>query len=209
MDTATILAATLLALPFARPATAATPDLRPVGEFQSIEFRGAGHLVVTAGQPAAVAVTASPARLPAVVTQVRKGVLVVEQTGAFWHAGDANVTVDVHVPQLAGLTVTGAADATLSGLNGGQTILVLTGASRLTARGSVDQLVTRVEGAARADLSQLVARQVVLTVNGAAQVALPVRTPLVVSRDGVGSLTSAERMDHPMQSTMIGSRILR
>jgi len=64
-------------------------------------------------------------------------------------------------------------------------------------------------GASRADLTQLVAGQVDLVVNGAAQVALPARTPLAASPDSVGSLTSAEPMDHRMQSTIGGSWILR
>jgi hypothetical protein len=209
MGTATVFAAALLALPFVPEVGAATAEVRTVGDFQSIEFRGAGHLIVTAGDPAAVTVSATATQLPAVHATVRNGVLLIEQKDYAWHWGDADLTVDIHLPTLTRLTVKGAAVADVSGLHGGRTVFVMTGASRLTARGAVDQLVTRFEGASRADLTQLVAGQVDLTVNGAAQVAMPARTPLTASRDSVGSLTSAERMGHRVQSTIGGSRILR
>jgi hypothetical protein len=209
MSTATILAAALLALPCVPEAGATTSEVRPVGDFQSVEFRGAGHVVVTAGEQVAVTVSADPRQLPAVLTSVRHGVLVIEQKGYRRHSGDADLTVDIHLPSLARLTLQGAVVADVNGLHGGQTVFVMTGASRLTARGAVDRLVTQLQGASRADLTQLVAGQVDLSVNGVAQVALPPRTPLAASRDSVGSLTSAEPMDPRMQSTIGGSRIPR
>jgi hypothetical protein len=140
MSTATIAATALLALPLVPEVGAATSEVRPVGDFQPVEFRGAGHLL----------------------TSVRNGVLIIEQKDDLWRSGDAELTVDIHLPSLARLTVKGAVVADVSGLNGGRTVLVM-----------------------------------------------PARTPLAASRDSVGSLTSAERMDHRMQSTIGGSRILR
>ena len=148
-------------------------------------------------------------QLAAVRTVVRDGVLVIEQKGYPWHAGSDSVRVTVSLPALRRLTLTGATDADVTGLAGGRTTFITTGATRLKAQGAVDQLVTQFEGASRVDLTRIVAGSVSLGVTGAAQVAMPARTPLAASRDSVGSLTSAERMDHRMQSTVGGSRILR
>jgi uncharacterized protein YjlB len=209
MSTATIFASTLLALPFFPEAYAATSEVRPMADFQSVEFRGAGQLTVAAGQASSVTVTTDAGALSDITTTVRHGVLVIERKGSSWHATPGSVEVAVSLPTLRRLTLTGATQAEVAGLAGGRTTLVTTGASRLRVQGSVDALVTQVEGASQVDLTRLTAGSIDLDVGAAAQVALPARTPLAGSRDSVGSLTNADRMDRRMQSTLGGSRILR
>jgi len=209
MHTATIVASALLALPFYPEVEAATSEVRPTGDFQSIEFRGAGQLSVAAGQAQSVTVTTDGGALSDVTTSVRNGVLVIERKGSAWHATPGSVEVAVSLPTLRRLTLTGATQAEVAGLAGGRTTLVTTGASRLRVQGNVDALVTQVEGASQVDLSRLTAGSIELDVGADARVALPARTPLAASRDSVGSLTNADRMDRRMQSTIGGSRILR
>ena len=210
MSTATILASALLALPFYPEVEAATFEVRPAADFQSIEFRGAGQLTVAAGQPSSVTVTTDGGALSDITTTVRHGVLVIERKGSSWHTGTpGSVEVAVSLPTLRRLTLTGATQAEVAGLAGGRTTLVTTGASRLRVQGSVDALVTQVEGASQVDLTRLTAGSIDLDVGAAAQVALAPRTPLAASRDSVGSLTYADRRDRRMQSSIGGSRILR
>jgi len=209
MSTATILASALLALPFFREVDAATSEVRPTADFESIEFSGAGQLTVVAGKAPSVTVTTDAGALSNITTTVRHGVLVIERKGSFWHAAPGSVEVAVSLPVLRRLTLTGATQAEVAGLAGGRTTLVTTGASRLRVQGSVDALVTQVEGASRVDLTRLTVGRIELDVGAAAQVALAPRTPLAASRDSVGSLTYADRRDRRMQSSIGGSRILR
>ena len=209
MSTATILASALLALPFFPEVDAATSEVRPTADFESIEFSGAGQLTVVAGKAPSVTVTTDAGALSDITTTVRHGVLVIERRGSTWHTAPGSVEVAVSLPTLRRLTLTGATQAEVAGLAGGRTTLVTTGASRLRVQGSVDALVTQVEGASRVDLTRLTVGRIELDVGAAAQVALAPRTPLAASRDSVGSLTNADRMDRRMQSTIGGSRILR
>jgi len=181
MNVAPLLVAALLALPFVPEADSADEsEARSVAAFQAVEFRGAGHLVVTAGDPQSVSVTADAPRLSDIRTTVRDGVLCIETSGVNRHG--SHLEVAVHLPTITQLTVLGAAQAELQGMDGGRLRIVLRGASQLRASGRVDHLGTQFEGASQADLRELSAGSVDLQVRGAAQVQLPASAPRAATR---------------------------
>ena len=181
MNVAPLLVAALLALPFVPEADSAdVSEVRSVAAFQAVEFLGAGHLIVAAGDPQSVTVTAAAPRLSGIRTTVRDGVLRIETSGSLWR--DGNLEVVVHLPTLTQLTVLGAAQAELGGMDGGHLRIVLRGASQLRASGRVDHLGTQFEGASQADLRELSAGSVDLQVRGAAQVQLPASAPRAATR---------------------------
>ena len=66
-----------------------------------------------------------------------------------------------------GCKVAGAGHISITGLAGGATSLVLSGAGDLEASGNVEKLTTRINGAGNADLSRLTVETATVAVNGA------------------------------------------
>jgi hypothetical protein len=101
--------------------------------------------------------------------------------------GDVRVTVAA--AGLEGVTVSGAGDVALDGLDGERFELSVQGAGEVEASGRVDHLAASIEGAGDARLANLAARTAEVSVQGAGDAAVQVSERLDVEVRGAGDVT--------------------
>jgi hypothetical protein len=165
-------------------------ESRAVGNFHAIELRGAAQMQVEAGRGPALSITAGERVLQGTSAEVRDGVLVilVRERGGWFQRGPAAKLL-IQAPTLDSVHISGAGDFTLNDVSGGNLDIVLEGAGRLEARGTVGALTARLDGAGHADLGGLAATDAEVAVNGAGKLELQVTGTLTAEVNGVGSIT--------------------
>lgn len=170
------------------PASPPVSQQRGVDAFHSIDLRGAGELDVLVGPRQSVTLDAPRELLAHVKTTVSNGELVIEQEGGWMQLRDASLKLRITLPKLNSLSVNGAGHVSASGLAGGATTMVLSGAGDLEASGTVDTLTVRINGAGNADLSHLAADSASVAVNGAGNLTVQATRQLDARLNGVGSI---------------------
>lgn len=177
----------------------AVTQQRGVDAFHSIDMRGAAELDVLVGSRQAVVVEGAPATLDQVTTTVRNGLLVVQLAqGGFWKPQVGKLKVRITLPRLDSLALNGAGRISVTGLNGGDTAMVLSGAGDLEASGTVEKLTVSLNGAGNVDLSHLLAHDAAVAVNGAGSLVVNATGDLSAKLNGVGSI---EYIGDPLQLT--------
>lgn len=165
---------------------------RDVGAFHAIQLLGSARMQVEAGKGPALSITAPERVLEATRTEVRDGVLVVRvrERGGWFQRGTA-AQLTIQAPMLDSLEISGAGDFSLRDVTGDKLSIVVQGAGRLEAQGTVGQLTARIDGAGNADLSRLIATDAQVAVNGAGKLELNATGTLVAEVNGVGSISYA------------------
>jgi hypothetical protein len=162
-------------------------EAREVGEFHSVNIRGAANASIKVGAATSLRVTADQESLQALHTTVRNGMLLVEQKrGWFWNHG--RVELQMTVPALQEVVISGAGDIVIDGARGSHLELSLQGAGNLTANGDVDLLTVTINGAGDAALAGLRARSAKVVVNGTGDVTVHATEALDALVNGVGSV---------------------
>ena len=162
---------------------------RGLDAFHSIDLRGAAELDVLVGPHQTVTLEAVPEELAHIKTTVVHGELVVEHDSTGWlKLRDGHLKLRVTLPKLNALALNGAGHITVSGLAGGATSMVLSGAGDLEASGQLDTLTARLNGAGNADLSHLTAGSATVAVNGAGNLVVQATRSLDAKLNGVGSI---------------------
>lgn len=162
---------------------------RGVDAFHSIDLQGAAELDVLVGTRQSLVVEGSPATLGQLTTSVHNGMLVVElKEGGLWRPRIGKLKVRVTLPKLNSLALNGAGHISVSGLNGGATTMVLSGAGDLEASGTLDTLTARINGAGNVDLGHLTTTDASVAVNGAGNLTVHATGELTATLNGVGSI---------------------
>lgn len=162
-------------------------ETRDVGDFHSVRIGGAASATIRVGPAVSVAVTADGGTLNALTTEVRNGTLVIEQKSRWFWSGD-DMDVQITMPVLREVTVSGAGSLQLHEARGEALQLSLQGAGNLVARGEIGALDVRIHGAGHAELSGLRARKVKAVVNGAGSMTVHAVEELDAVVNGVGKL---------------------
>jgi hypothetical protein len=185
-----------------QPGPTAAANRRDLVGFTTVEIGNAIEAEVIAGPAFSVNVTGDPAAVATVVTKIKGETLVVSREGK----AQGHVRVAIALPLLHGVEVSGASDASVSGLAGEGMRLEASGASRLRVMaikgehlaldasgastvvlaGALDDLVTDVSGASHVRARELTVRKVVVDVSGASTLELSGRD---ISGDASGAST--------------------
>jgi hypothetical protein len=180
-----------------REVAAPRTEQRGVDAFHSIDLRGAATLRVQVGPAVSVTATGSPAALARLGTRVENGKLVIaHEHGWSLFGGNANVELQIALPELHALAVNGAGEVTIHGVHGAALALVVQGAGNVEATGDAVSLNARINGAGNMDLSQLLVGDATVSVNGAGNLQTHVTGSLEASVNGVGSITYAGQPQH-------------
>jgi hypothetical protein len=161
---------------------------RQVEPFTSIELRGAAQLDVLVGEAQSVVVEADEEGLRALRTSVNRDRLVIEMNNRSFWMQSPELKVRITVPQLTSLALNGATNASVSGLAGGNTALILSGAGNLEASGTLDRLVAQINGAGNLDLARLAASDAQVTLNGTGKATVQATGRLDATVNGVGNI---------------------
>jgi hypothetical protein len=162
----------------------AATQTRAVPSFSGVDLAGSNEVSVVVGAPRSVVVRADTNLLSNVTTRVADGTLVIGDTGNF--TSHTPMSVDVSVPSLTGLTLSGDGQISVTGISVPQLTVAVSGSGQLSAAGTATGLNVILSGDGQADLSQLSARDVhaILTGDGLIQVTATSSLNAAVPGDG-------------------------
>lgn len=159
---------------------------RPVQEFTSVEAEGAFDIQWVPG-PAAFSITTDQNLLSHVETSMSGSKLVLE-----WHGQlrpTRGMKVKISSSMLKAARLTGAVRLSATRLTGKGLYLDGTGATRVTADGTVDELMATMSGASKLIADDLQVRTAQLSISGAGKADVSVSESLKVSISGAGKVT--------------------
>jgi hypothetical protein len=161
-------------------------ETREVPEFSSIEAEGAFDIQWIPG-PASCTITTDENLLTHVETSMTGSKLELR-----WH-GQLHPThgmkVKISSSKLTASRLTGAVRLTATRLSGRGFYLDGTGATRVTADGTVDELMATMSGASKLVADELQARTAELSISGAGKAEVAVSESLKVAISGAGKVT--------------------
>lgn len=180
---------------------ASDQDVRQLTGFDSVTLRGNTTLVLTVGSKASVSLEGDEEAVKAVRARVKDDTLVIAQHRAGWFGRSrSRVTAHVTVPSLETLDIAGSNSVTISGMEKGESQIIISGAGRLTAEGRMDALHLIINGTGHVDLEDLAVDDVVVVLNGAGGVTVDVRKNLVATVNGAGHIRYTGEPEHVTSS---------
>jgi hypothetical protein len=166
----------------------AATQAREVEDFHAVSIRSCADARIRVGQAKSVNVTCDDNLIEHLVTRVEDGVLVIE-TDQGSYSYRTEVVIDISVPALDGVAVSGSGDVTVDGLDGGALGLDICGSGDVTARGTVDELTVSISGSGDMALYGLSARSAKISISGSGDVELEVREELSANISGSGDVS--------------------
>jgi Putative auto-transporter adhesin, head GIN domain len=163
---------------------------RDVAAFNSVELAGSNNLMIRVGEKQSVVVKGDDNLLDRVTTGVQSGKLVVANTpGSF--TTKSPMSVEVNVPTLNALTLTGSGNIVVSNIEAESLKVTLPGSGTLTGSGTTTRLDVTVNGSGTVQFSQLVANDVRALVSGSGTIFITATESLDASVSGSGSILYA------------------
>ncbi len=165
-----------------------TSQTRDVPAFTGVDLAGANNVTVHVGGPQRVVVHADDTLLRRVTTVVRDRRLVIGNTaGSF--STTSPMSVDVRVPSLDSVTLSGSGVVTVDGLRATQFTVDLPGNGVLRVSGSADRLNATLGGSGDVQLQDLMARDVTALVAGSGRLQVHATGSLDAAVSGVGAIS--------------------
>ena len=164
----------------------AVTQTRTVASFTGLDLAGSNNVTVIVGGPQSVAVHADSNLLNHVTTRVVAGTLVIGDTGRF--TTRTPMSVDVSVPSLTALNLSGDGQISVTGINAAQLTVTVSGSGLLSAAGTVTRLDVTLNGHGKAQLSQLTASNVHAVVSGTGLIQVTATTSLNAAVPGTGEI---------------------
>jgi hypothetical protein len=164
-----------------------TTDTRDVAAFTRVQAEDQVDVNVRAGETRRVRVRAGEKVINDIRTEVRDGTLYVSYDGPGVRNG--RLLVEVHVPKVEAIAITGAADVQVAGLTGDALDVRVTGAGDVAAEGRVQRLSLDIDGAGDADLAALTARDARVELTGSGDADVRASGLLDAEVSGAGDLT--------------------
>jgi hypothetical protein len=165
--------------------TAAT-QTRDVPPFTSVDLAGANNVVVHVGGKQSVVVHADDNLAGRVTTAVRDGGLVIGGTGSF--TTRSPMSVEVTVPSLNSVTLSGSGVVTVDGLHATHFTVDVPGSGVLHVSGTAGRLKATLGGSGDVQLQNLVARDVAALVAGSGRLQVHATRSLDATVSGVGEI---------------------
>jgi hypothetical protein len=165
----------------------AATQTRDVGSFESLELAASNNVVIHVGGKPSVVVKGDHNLLDRITTEVQSGALVVSSTlGSFTTKSPMSVEVDV--PTLSAITLTGSGNIVVAGLEAESLEVTMPGSGTLTGSGSAEQLDVTVSGAGLVHFTSLVANDVRALVSGSGSLFVTATRSLDASVSGSGAI---------------------
>jgi Putative auto-transporter adhesin, head GIN domain len=164
----------------------AATSTRALANFSGIDLAGSNNVTVVAGARQSVVVHADSNLLSHVTTQVKTGKLIIGDVGSF--AAKSPMYVEVSVPSLAALDLTGSGTITVTGVRASRLTVTLSGSGDVAASGSVTGLTVSIDGSGDAQLSGLIARNVDAVVKGSGAIFVTATQSLNAKVPGSGAV---------------------
>ncbi len=131
-------------------------ETRVVDEFHAIAASGSGDVNVTVGGDQSVSVTVDDNIIEMVRTETVNGTLKIWTEGSY--SSSLGLKVDVTVPSLDGITVSGTSDVVASGVDSPKFSLSVSGTGDAKITGVTEDLDVSISGTGDADLRELISQ---------------------------------------------------
>ena len=164
----------------------AATSTRALPNFSGIDLAGSNNVTVMAGARQSVVVHADTNLLSRVTTQVKAGKLIIGDVGSF--AARSPMYVEVSVPSLAALDLSGSGNITVTGIKASRLTVTLPGSGDISASGSVTRLNISIDGSGDAQCSGLIARNVDAVVSGSGDIFVTATQSLDAKVPGSGAV---------------------
>ena len=165
----------------------ASSQSRMLAPFESIELAGSNVVSVHVGGRQSVVVRADRNLVDRVTTVVRDGRLVISnKPGSF--ASSTPMSVEVTVPSLTALRLSGSGNVLAEGVNASHLTVALPRSGNLGASGRAGSVDVSIAGSGNAQLGRLTARNVRAEVGGSGTIAVHATRSLDASIPGSGSI---------------------
>lgn len=162
-------------------------QIRDVAAFEGVELAGSNNVVIRVGEKQSVVVTADDNLLERVTTEVQSDTLVVGTTpGSF--ATKSPMSVEVTVPTLDTLTLTGSGNLVVDGIETESLEVALPGSGTVTGSGTATRLDVTVSGSGSVRFTEVVANEVRAVVSGSGAVFVTATKSLDASVSGSGAI---------------------
>jgi hypothetical protein len=165
-------------------------ETRALSGFTAIDLKGGAELTIAVGKSESVVIRATHDTLTHLRTEVKDHTLFVRRDSEDWSFGRSrNAALTISLPKLTSLELEGGNHVAISGLDGGETRVVVRGATRMEASGKLDRLTIHMQGAGDADFSKLIAQAVEVTVEGVGKVKVNAQQKLAATMNGLGAIS--------------------
>jgi hypothetical protein len=178
---------TVLALSDMARADAGASETRSVGTFKAIDVAGTLEVEVVIGKTAKVEVKGTANELKRVTTTVKNGVLVIgtDMKGA---PRSVDLEVQITVPALDAITLSGTAEVDVKGLAASAFTATVSGTGELELAGKATALTLNIPGTAQIEATGLQATSATVDIAGTGNVELSVSDKLAVAIAGTGNV---------------------
>ena len=163
-------------------------ETRELGSFTKISLSGEATVEVTIGDPQSVIVRTDDNLLADVETEVNADTLEVSEPSLTDLDPTAGMVVEVTVPELGEVEVSGSGDLSVTGVEGELFRAEVSGAGTVEASGEVEQVEAEVSGAGDVQLSQLIAQDATADVSGAGNIHVHATESLQADVSGAGDI---------------------
>ena len=180
---------------------------RAAGTFNRITADGPAHLQIAIGPRPSIEVEADDNIVGFITTDSRGGRLKIGAEGSFCMARAPKLRITV--PSLAAIDMRASGDAEVTGLNGGNLDVTITGSSDVMTSGRLDRLGVTINGSGDVDLNSLQARFVDATVNGSGEVDLGTSHLVSATVNGSGTIYYSGNPEFVDQAVRGSGRIRR
>jgi Putative auto-transporter adhesin, head GIN domain len=172
---------------------------RAVPAFNGVELAGSNNVVIRVGEKQSVVVRADDNLLDRVTTEVHSGTLVIANTpGSF--TTKSPMSVEVTVPTLSSLTLSGSGNIVVDGINAESLEMTLPGSGTLAGSGTVTRLDVSVGGSGTVQFTELVANDVRAVVGGSGSIFVTATNSLDASVTGSGAILYTGSPQHVTKS---------
>jgi carbon monoxide dehydrogenase subunit G len=167
----------------------AATQSRTLPGFSSLDLTGSNEVTVHVGLPQSVVVHADSNLVGHVTTRVVAGTLDIGTTGGF--TARAPMHVDVTLPALAAVTLSGSGEISVSGIDAPRLTVTLSGSGAVYASGTATRLEITLSGSGLAQLDSLTARDATAVVVGSGLIRVTATGHLSASVPGSGAIVYA------------------
>jgi hypothetical protein len=162
-------------------------EVRDVAPFAAVDLAGSNEVTIHVGGKQSVVVTADDNLIDDVTTRVERGKLVVSTaSGSF--TTNVPMKVDVTVPALRAVTLSGSGIVTAEGIDAKRLTVALPGSGILRASGTATTLVVDHSGSGDAQLEGLLASDVRAVLGGSGRIVVNAAKSLDATVSGSGAI---------------------
>jgi len=165
-------------------------QVRDVPAFDSVELAGSNNVVIHVGAKQSVVVRADANLIDRVTTEVQSGKLVIANTPGSLTT-KSSMSVEVSVPSLDALTLTGSGNIVVDGIEAERLDVALPGSGTLTGSGTAARLDVTVSGSGTVQFTRLVANDARAVVSGSGSIFITTTESLDASVSGAGAILYA------------------